>query len=182
MSTTPSAGRRRALWILGGAPLLVAGCGFQLRGARPLPFESIYLGMYQYSELAAAIRRQIRANGGTVVAEKPEDAQVRLEVQADIKDKQILALNAQGRVREYKLRHRFVFRVVDKAGREVMPSSQIFLFRDQAFDDTQLLAKQQEEALLYRDMQNDLVQQLMRRLAAAKMPDAPPAPAAAPKP
>ena len=36
--------------------------------------------------------------------------------------------------------------------------------------------KEQEEILLYRDMQNDLVQQLLRRLAAAKMP------AAAPKP
>jgi len=63
-----------------------------------------------------------------------------------------------------------------------MPSNEIFLRRELAFDDTQLLAKQQEEVLLYRDMQNDLVQQLMRRLAAAKMPEAAPAPAPTPKP
>ena len=64
MNAPHSAGRRRTLLALGGATLL-AGCGFQLRGARPLPFDSIYLSMYQYSELAAAIRRQIRANGNT---------------------------------------------------------------------------------------------------------------------
>ncbi len=104
---------------------------------------------------------------------------MRLEVLADLKDKIILALNTQGRVREYQLRQRFAFRLVSKSGQEVMPSTEILLRRDLAFDDTQLLAKQQEEILLYRDMQNDLVQQLMRRLAAARMPDAPP-PAAAP--
>lgn len=174
MSFRHLAGRRRALALLAGLPL-VAGCGFQLRGARPMPFDSIYLGMSPYSELAAAIRRQIRANGNTIVTDNPADAQVRLEVQADIKDKVILALNTQGRVREYQLRQRFIFRLVSKAGQEIMPSSEIALKRDLAFDDTQLLAKQQEETLLYRDMQNDLVQQLMRRLSAAKMPDAPPA-------
>jgi LPS-assembly lipoprotein len=102
---------------------------------------------------------------------------VRLEVLADRKEKVILALNTQGKVREYQLRHRFIFRLVDvKSGQEALPNSEIFLYRDLAFDDTQLLAKEQEEILLYRDMQNDLVQQLLRRLAAAKMP------AAAPKP
>lgn len=174
MSFPHRASRRRALALLGGLPL-VAGCGFQLRGARPMPFDSIYLGMSPYSELSAAIRRQIRANGNTIVTDNPTDAQVRLEVQADIKEKVILALNTQGRVREYQLRQRFIFRLVSKTGQEIMPSSEISLKRDLAFDNTQLLAKQQEETLLYRDMQNDLVQQLMRRLSAAKMPDAPPA-------
>lgn len=171
-----SPGRRRALFLLGAAPLLASGCGFQLRGPRPLPFESIYLGMYQYSDLAAAIRRQIRAGSTTVITEKAEDAEVRLQVLADTKEKAILALNTQGRVREYQLRQRFTFRLVDKSGQEIMGPSEIFLRRDLAFDDSQLLAKEQEEILLYRDMQGDLVQQLMRRLAAAKMPAAKPQP------
>ncbi|WP_079432821.1 LPS assembly lipoprotein LptE [Zoogloea sp. LCSB751] len=177
MSQLPSPARRRALAAIGAAPLLLlAGCGFQLRGPRPLPFDSIYLGMYQYSDLAAAIRRQIRASSTTRIVDTPEEAQVRLEVLADAKEKAILALNAQGRVREYQLRQRFYFRVVDKAGREVLAPNEIYLKRDLAFDDSQLLAKEQEEILLYRDMQGDLVQQLMRRLAAAKMPEAEPKP------
>jgi LPS-assembly lipoprotein len=162
--------RRRLLAALVTSPLVVAGCGFKLRGPRPLPFESIYLGMSEYSDLAAAIRRQIRAGSTTRLADRPEDAQVRLEVLADTKEKAILALNTQGRVREYQLRQRFAFRVVAKDGAVIMPYGEIMLHRDLAFDDTQVLAKEQEEILLYRDMQNDLVQQLMRRLSTAKMP------------
>ena len=176
MSHLHQPGRRRALAVLGALPLLAAGCGFQLRGARPLPFDTIYLGMYEYSELAAAIRRQIRAGSTTRVVARQEDAAVRLEVLADAKEKSILALNTQGRVREYQLRQRFSFRLVDKNNQEVIAPNEILLRRDLAFDDSQVLAKEQEEILLYRDMQTDLVQQLMRRLSSARMPDAPPKP------
>ena len=176
MSHLHQPGRRRALAVLGALPLPAAGCGFQLRGARPLPFDTIYLGMYEYSELAAAIRRQIRAGSTTQVVARQEDAAVRLEVLADAKEKSILALNTQGRVREYQLRQRFSFRLVDKNGQEVIAPNEILLRRDLAFDDSQVLAKEQEEILLYRDMQTDLVQQLMRRLSSARMPDAPPKP------
>ena len=176
MTYPPRPGRRRALAALGALPLLAAGCGFQLRGQRPLPFDTLYLGMSEYSDLAAAIRRQIHAGSNTRVVSNKEEAQVRLEVLADAKEKAILALNTQGRVREYQLRLRYAFRLVDKNGQEVLAPNEILLRRDLAFDDSQVLAKEQEEILLYRDMQGDLVQQLMRRLAAAKMPDAAPKP------
>lgn len=176
MTQVPRAGRRRALTTLAALPLLAAGCGFQLRGQRPLPFDTLYLGMSEYSDLAAAIRRQIRASTSTQVVSNKDEAQVRLEVLADAKEKVILALNTQGRVREYQLRLRYAFRLVDKNGQEVLAPNEILLRRDLAFDDSQVLAKEQEEILLYRDMQGDLVQQLMRRLAAAKMPDAAPKP------
>lgn len=177
MTHAPHARRRRALAVLAALPLLAAaGCGFQLRGHRPLPFDTLYLGMSEYSDLAAAIRRQIRASTSTQVVSNKDEAQVRLEVLADAKEKVILALNTQGRVREYQLRLRYAFRLVDRNGQEVLAPNEILLRRDLAFDDSQVLAKEQEEILLYRDMQGDLVQQLMRRLAAAKMPDAAPKP------
>ncbi|NTV09302.1 MAG: hypothetical protein HGA47_00820 [Zoogloea sp.] len=150
--------------------LVVAGCGFQLRGQQALPFESIYLGMNPYSDLAATIKRNIRAGSTTAIAETAGEAQARLEVMSEGREKIVRALNAQGRVREYELRQRFGFRVVDKKGREIIAPNEIVVHRDLAFDDSQLLAKEQEEVLLYRDMQGDLVQQLMRRLAAAKLP------------
>ena len=64
----------------------------------------------------------------------------------------------------------FSFRVVDKAGQDWVPQSQIVLHRDITFNDNQLLSKEAEETLLWRDIQNDLVQQVLRRLATAKAP------------
>ncbi len=172
----PSASRRRTLALLGALPLALAGCGFQLRGPRPMPFDSIYLGMYEYSELATALKRQLRANGKTEVTSRPEDAQVRLEVLADTRSKVIMSLNALGKVREYQLNQRFRFRLVDKRGSEIIGTSELSLRRDLPYDDTQMLAKEQEEKLLYQDMQKDLIQQLLRRLATARMPGAPDTP------
>ena len=46
--------------------------------------------------------------------------------------------------------------------------AEILLRREITTTDTQLVAKEQEEALLYREMQTDMVQQLLRRLAVVK--------------
>lgn len=155
------------------ATAMLSACGFQLRGQRAMPFQSIYLQMSPYEDMAVSIKRQLRANGDTQVTDKPDDAQVQLVVVRDTKEKAILSLNSAGTVREYQLRQHFAFRLIDKAGMEVMPFNDIYVTRDISFNDSQILAKEQEETLLYRDMSNDIVQQLMRRLAAAKLNDAP---------
>ena len=72
-------------------------------------------------------------------------------------------------MREFQLRYRFAYRVHDLKGREFVPPTEIILVRDISFSDERVLAKEQEEVLLYRDMQNDMVQQVLRRLAAVKI-------------
>jgi LPS-assembly lipoprotein len=69
-------------------------------------------------------------------------------------------------VREYQLTQRIRFRLVDNKNVELIPPTNITGQREYTFDDEEVLGKEQEEALLYRDMQADLVQQIMRRLAA----------------
>lgn len=151
----------------------LAGCGFHLRGSGPgssLPFTSIYLGFPETSPLGVELRRNIRAGGGTVVATEPSSAQAVLEVLGETRDKVILSLNAQGRVREYALTYALRFRVRDRAGRELLAPTEISLRRAITFNESQVLAKEAEEAFLYRDMQSDLVQQIIRRLAALPAP------------
>ncbi|HQY27163.1 MAG TPA: LPS assembly lipoprotein LptE, partial [Burkholderiaceae bacterium] len=79
-----------------------------------------------------------------------------------------VGFSSTGRPREYQLRLRFTFRVVDRDGQPLLPLTEIVLRRDITSSDVELVAKQQEEELLYREMQSDLVQQLLRRLAAIR--------------
>jgi LPS-assembly lipoprotein len=159
----------RTLTLVFLAALLTA-CGFQLRGAQPLPFTSLHIDTPTTSaEIGAALRRNIRALGSTQLTNTPQEAQAVFSVIGESKEKNILSLSAAGRVREFQLRYRFAFRVHDLKGREFIPPTEIVLVRDISFSDERVLAKEQEEALLYRDMQNDMVQQLMRRLSAAKI-------------
>jgi LPS-assembly lipoprotein len=93
-----------------------------------------------------------------------------LEFTQETRQKIILSLAATGRVREYQLLYRVGFRVHDGKGGEFLPLSTVQLTRDITFNDSDVLAKETEEQLLYRDMQFDMVQQIMRRLAGAHPP------------
>jgi LPS-assembly lipoprotein len=147
---------------------VTAGCGFQMRGSSSLPFETLYIP--GSSTMGVELKRNIAAGTGTRPVNTPEDAQAQVVFTQDVREKVILSLNTAGRVREFQLRHRVGFRVVDNRGREYLPLNEIVLTRDVSFNDAQLLAKEAEETLLYRDMQTDMVQQILRRLSGARMP------------
>ena len=158
--------RRLAACLL--AAVAAAGCGFQLRGEQKLPFESIYVNTPTNSALGAALNRQIRAGTNTHPVQEAEQASAVLEILGESRDKEILTLNAQGRAVEYKLIYRLRFRLHDGKGREYIGPTEMQAQRDISINDSQVLAKESEEALLYRDMQADLVQQLLRRVAAVR--------------
>ena len=154
--------------------LTLSACGFHLRGSNGsfmLPFATMNIGLPDSSPLAIDLKRYIRAIGSTEIVDTREAADATLEVLADpekTRTKSILSLNSNGRVREYQLGYSIQFRVVDKAGNVLLGLTTIALNRPITFNESQVLAKETEEAQLYRDMRNDLVQQIMRRLAAIK--------------
>ena len=82
-------------------------------------------------------------------------------------------------VREFRLKYGFAWRVINQGGDDIAAPGEVQIERDYSFNDNQVLAKESEEALLYRDMQTDMVQQVMRRLAAVPPGGAPAAPAGA---
>ncbi len=161
---------RTAVLALAAAAVL-AGCGFQLRGSGGeynMPFKSIYLAFPETSALGTELRRNLRGGDKVVVVDDPAKAEARFEVLSENRGKAILSLNSQGRVREFLLTYTLTFRVVNAAGVELLGPTELNLKRPLTFNETQVLAKESEEALLYRDMQADLVQQILRRLAAVK--------------
>lgn len=152
--------------------LALAGCGFQLRGTANLPFETIVIPGAG-GGIALDLKRNIQSGTNAKVIDDMKSTQAVLQFLEEVRSKEILALTATGRVREYRLIYRVGFRVHDGKGGEFVPANTIRLTRDVTFNDSDILAKEAEEGLLFRDMQFDMVQQVMRVLAAAQPPKPP---------
>lgn len=154
-----------ALLVL--AALTLASCGFKLRGSQTLPFDTLYVAGGNEA-FVADLKRVIAASSSTRLVDDAKSAQAVLQIDSVHQEKHIVSLSGAGRVREFQLRYRVSFRLNDDKNRLLIPASVIALNRDMTYDDTLLLAKEAEEALLYRDMQNDAIQQILRRLSAAR--------------
>lgn len=146
--------------------LFVTACGFHLRGEAILPFSTIYVSGPSGTNLTRSLTR-VLASSKVKLVDRQEDAEVSLIILNDTREKTILSLSGAGRAQEYELRERVSFRIVT-AKEPDLPASEIVTQRTISFNDAQVLAKESEESLLYRDMENDTVQQLLRRLQAAK--------------
>jgi len=153
------------LWLV-ALGLLLAGCGFQLRGSAQLPFETIYIPEAS-AGIGLELKRYIRSGTSTRVVDDEKAAQAVLQFSNEARFRNILSLSGGGRVREFQLVYRVAVRVHDGKGGEFVPLSALQLTRDLTYNDTDVLAKETEEALIYREMQSDMVQQILRRLAAA---------------
>ena len=160
--------RRLAVASLTGALLVLAGCGFQLRGSAELPYETLFVAIADNNPLGAELKRTLRTGTKTQIVARREDAEAVLIPLRELRSKTILSLSSSGRVREFRLKYNFDFRVADRQGRDLVEPMVLLIERDFPFNDNQVLAKETEEALLYRDMQSDMVQQILRRLAAAQ--------------
>jgi len=161
--------RPLSLILLAATAFLLAACGFQLRGQATLPFHTLYVQAAPTSPFALQLKRAVQAGSSTQLADRADRAEAVLQILGEYQEKEILSLGAGGRVREFQLRYRVQFRLTDEKNREHIPMTELLLRRDFSFNDEQVLSKESEELLLYRDMRTDAVYQLVRRLQAAKM-------------
>jgi LPS-assembly lipoprotein len=159
--------RRR---LLLGAAATLAGCGFELKRPPELSFKTIQLiGFAPRSPLAVELKTSIDATPTTRVVEAAKDAEVVLQALGETREKVVVAQTAANQIREFELRYRFSFRVRTVAGKDLVPESEIVLKRSLTYSETIALAKEQEEAYLYKTMQSDIVSQVSRRLASVHL-------------
>jgi LPS-assembly lipoprotein len=149
--------------------LLLAGCGFRLRGSADVPFETLYVPNAT-SGIGLDLKRHLEAGTSARVVNDPKLAQAILEISNESRGREILTLSGVGRVSEFQLRYQLSFRVHDGKGGEYLASTTIALKRDMTFQDTQILAKEAEEQFLFRDMQAEAVQHILRRMSGAQSP------------
>ena len=127
---------------------LLAACGFHLRGEAHYAFETLYLNSPAAQPLTADLKRSLEGIGTAQLVESPDKAQVILDIASVENNKQILSLSSGGKVSEFLLSKRVLFRVHDAAA----------------------LPKEAQEQRLWREMQDDAVQQIVRRLQSARKP------------
>ncbi|QAA92855.1 LPS-assembly lipoprotein LptE [Pollutimonas thiosulfatoxidans] len=146
--------------------LLLAACGFHLKGATPLPFTTIYTNIAENSEFGAALRRAIVASSpDTRFVAEPAQAEARLTQLANSQSLRELSLDAQGRVEEYELNLEFIFQLTDAQGHIVLPPTTLHSTREIPYDDSVVQAKQGEIGLVFKEMQQSLVDRIVRMLA-----------------
>ncbi len=151
-------------------PALFSACGFHLRGDYSLPYRTLYLALPAGAEVGVQLKQMLASSANTKLIDSPLEADATLIQLLDNRDRIILSIDTSGRAREVRLRLRYAYRIVDAKGRELVPASTIELIRDMTYDDSYVLAKGQEEALLWNDLQQELGQQLLRRLSATPRP------------
>jgi LPS-assembly lipoprotein len=156
---------RRALLLC--LLLCLTACGFHLRGEQNMPFASLYLDIKGGQSLFVVELRRALSMSKIRLVERPEDAEVVLQIVSELADKQILTLAGTGRVNEFQLRYRVSLRAYDVQKNDWIPADELSLYRNFSYDDTKILSKEAEEALLYQSMRNDMVQQILRRLSRA---------------
>jgi len=161
----------RSRWWLRAASLatvmLLAACGFAMRGVTPLPFNTLYVGIPENTRFGADVRRAIRAaSPNTRLVDQTKAADAVLQVVDNSRSLREVSLNAQGRVEEYELGINFTFRLITNKGVAILPDTTLSIYREMPYDDQVVQAKEAQMETLYQSMQQALVSRLLRRLTA----------------
>jgi LPS-assembly lipoprotein len=154
------------LMILGLA--LLAGCGFELRGQAALPFNKAYVDAAQSSILGGMLKKQLEQHSKLVTVRSQADIVIKLADES--REKSILTLSSAGKVQEYRLVHKIAVSVTDPKDKEILPPVTLQQTRDFSYNSQQALATDAFEASLHHDMDEQILQQIMRRLAFVHQP------------
>jgi LPS-assembly lipoprotein len=155
--------------LVAAATVGLAACGFHLRGAMDFAFDTVAVtpetGGAVAPELIRILGDRIRP---VVPRQDQEPPQVIVDILSEGREKSVVGTNSSGQVREFQLRLRVKFRMRTPQGRTLIAETEVAQQRDISFSEAAVLSKEAEDGLLYRDMQSDIVQQLLRRMAAVK--------------
>jgi len=148
----------------------LVGCGFHPRGDVSYAFSTLYISAPTTAPIVVELKRMLASGGETRLVGTPGEAQAILDITNVVDDKGVLSLSSGGRVREYLLTKRVSFNVHDASGRDWLPAGEIAVRRSYSFSESEVLAREAQEQRLLREMQTDAVQQILRRLQAARKP------------
>ncbi len=159
---------KRRAFFLSLLLLPLAACGFHLRGEVAMPFQTLYIDAPGYNQLQVdsfyqRLSKRLQVSG-VVLESSPTKAQVVLKILPETRTRSILALTSAGQVAEYRIALALTYTVLGPNGRAIAPPATINLTRDYTYNNNQYLAMGAEENLLYRDMEDAALGQIVQRL------------------
>ncbi|MGG4580436.1 MULTISPECIES: LPS-assembly lipoprotein LptE [Alcaligenes] len=157
-------------WGLAGLMILLSvvltACGFHLKGVAPLPFDTIYTNITDNSAFGANLRRTLSASSPqTRFVERPQDAEAILQQLSHSRNQREISINAKGQVEEYELQLTFVFELLDAKGRVILQPTTLNVIREVPYDAEAVQAKDSEIEMIFRDMEQSLINRIVRRLS-----------------
>jgi LPS-assembly lipoprotein len=153
---------------LAAATLLLASCGFQLRGEPAVGIRALHISAVGASGVATEMRRSL-ATGPTRMVATPKEAEAHLRILGEERDKTVFTITGTGRVYEFQLRLVVRYEMV-VPGREmpVIAPTAVEARRVITYSETAPIAKEAEEQLLFKDMQVELAGRILRQIAIAQ--------------
>lgn len=163
--------RHSLRWLVAvGLLALLTACGFRLKGQTPLPFQTVYTNIAENSAFGAQLRRVIRATSpNTRFVEDPKEAQVRLTQLSLTRDLEEVSISVEGQVEEYELSVTIVFQLTDAEGHILLAPTTLSTTREIPYDSGALQAKQGEIGSLYVEMQQSLIDRMVRRITSPEV-------------
>lgn len=152
-----------------GAVSVLGGCGFELRKAPEFHFKTLCIT--GRSDALAYLRQELHLWSDVVITSNPAEAEVFLDILSDKRDEIAVVQTASGGVREIEMRGRLVFRLWVRGKDPLMGEGELEERYEYSFSETQVLAKEEEQQLLNKDISKSFASQLLRRLTAVRLDD-----------
>jgi LPS-assembly lipoprotein len=157
------AARRIGAALLAAAALVVAGCGWQLRGDYDMPAAITPIGV-ENSGIGTELRRNLQrmdALGG--------DPASRIEILEENEDRRVVSVDQDGKVNEYEINYRVRWQLVgdsnsDMGQRILIPPQTLQSARTYDFNAASVLSKSEEREARVEEMRSDMVQQILFQL------------------
>ncbi|NCF17219.1 MAG: hypothetical protein GWP63_03195 [Haliea sp.] len=152
-----------------GLTLLLAGCGFQLRGVGdqgtklPEEWKSMHLATGNPNgEFSREVQTRFAAQG--VEWTTPKSANYRLKLGPERFSQRNLSLNSEARVAEFELTMSARFSVMGQGNQVLIEDAEVTTIRQMENDPRNVVGKAEEIRILKSEMRADLARQIMRRI------------------
>jgi len=155
--------------ILAGV-LFLQGCGWHLRGIQSLPPELQTLHLQTASETSdftRSLKRSLKASDVTL-ADSRTGAPYSLVVSSIKRSTRTISTTNAAKVAEYAITSSVTFSVNNQEDEELVPPTLLSVEKSYYYNSANSISSYEEEALLRKEMQRELIQQLIRRYRAIK--------------